>query len=218
MTTIAKEELAYCTGASALNRSAVYGLASRLFRHEPSADLLHYLMKPELKKTFDLIAPSLSESLMKMEDISVFLSELGIEYTRLFLGPGPHISPYGSVHHPGEERSQLWGQTTVDINLMMGILGLTPQAGNSLLPDHVSIELEFMQKLCAFEADAPAGGSEIGRIVDIQSMFLEDHLNEWLPVFCKKIDNADPVLFYQGVSELLRSFLESEMNREHHYS
>ena len=52
-------------------------------------------MKPELNKTFDLIAPSLSESLMKMEDISVFLSELGIEYTRLFLGPGPHISPYG---------------------------------------------------------------------------------------------------------------------------
>ena len=44
MTTIAKEELAYCTGASALNRSAVYGLASRLFRHEPSADLLHYLI------------------------------------------------------------------------------------------------------------------------------------------------------------------------------
>jgi len=88
--------------------------------------------------------------------------DLAVEFTRLFIGPGPHISPHESVNtetHDVKEAA-LWSAQTVKVKKFIEAAGLEYDDSFSGMPDHVTAELEFMQRLAAKEAEAWATPNE----------------------------------------------------------
>jgi len=82
----------------AKNRSNIYGLLASVYRQEVTSDLIQQIKDPQfLGVLSDLGTEGLDTFLQKPEN--ELLEDLAVEYTRLFLGPGKHISPHESVHH-----------------------------------------------------------------------------------------------------------------------
>ena len=68
-----------------------------------------------------------------------------------------------------------------------------------LLPDHVSVELDFLGELCRREAeDAPRGAS---RWREAQVSFLRRHVLPWLPRFVRRLVSSSPRGFYRWPAE-----------------
>jgi TorA maturation chaperone TorD len=82
------------------------------------------------------------------EDFLIFsedrlLSELSLEYTRLFVGPGKHVSPYESVH--ASDSGSLRDEAASTVQRIVESAGIEFQADYHGMPDHIRVELEFMQ-------------------------------------------------------------------------
>jgi TorA maturation chaperone TorD len=80
------------------------------------------------------------------------------------------------------------------------------------LPDHISVELEFMAKLAREESSAWAQG-DIATARDSvarQSEFAKNHLQEWVPAFCRKVRERAFTQFYSEIAGLLADLVERE--------
>ena len=75
-------------------------------------------------------------------------------------------------------------------------------------PDHVSIQLEFMQLLCLKETEADEDGLE--SFARAQLDFLDRHIISWLPISVGKIVQRDKGDFYTLVLTTMWEFLEKD--------
>lgn len=92
-----------------------------------------------------IIGIHLEEDLTCLNEAKL-LEDLAIEYSRLFIGPGRHISPHESVHLKEEGgRGLLWGEAAVKVKKFIEFSGLHYKPEYSGMPGHISVELEFMQ-------------------------------------------------------------------------
>ena len=59
--------------------------------------------------------------------------------------------------------------------------------------DHASVQLEYMSFLCGREADTLEDDSsgDFERVAERQKRFIETHLTNWFPEFCKKVEESD---------------------------
>ena len=142
------------------------------------------------------------------------LSELAADYTCVFIGPRPRVSPYGSVHHPDDlKKGRLWGDTTVWVKRFMADHGveLTGEKYDGI-PDHVGHLLEFLSMLLDGEAVAlDAGDRERAtRLSQSRQLFLQKQLGRWIPEFCKKVEERATSGFYRGVANLTAELLAEE--------
>ncbi len=191
----------------AMERSDLYGLLAAVFRREPTAALLRELARPELSS-------ALGQAGLKLEAVAPDgpddepLEDLAVEYARLFIGPGKHIPPYESVYVD----NSLATRTTDEIARFIEGHGFAYRPEYHGLPDHVSVELEFMQGLAREEAGAWERGelAAAGTQAEIQVRFIEEHLLRWLPAFCADIVDNTKQSFYREFAVLLREFVESE--------
>jgi TorA maturation chaperone TorD len=198
------------------HRSNIYGLLALIYRREVTPDLLCQVKDPRFLGVFtDLGVEGIEAFLQSSEE--KLIEDLTVEYARLFLGPGKHISPHESVHHQREDGDwgTLWGATTVEVKKFIEATGLEYEPDYKGMPDHVSVEFEFMAALARREAQAWAESDEaIARsCVAMQKMFLEEHLIQWIPDFCENVIQLAELPFYHAVAELTRSFIEFE-NKE----
>jgi len=141
--------------AVARQRSNIYGLLASVYRQEVNADLLHQVKDPQfLGVLSDLGIQLTSDFLQKPEE--ELLDDLEVEFAGLFLGPGGHISPHESVHHQrdGVESGMLWGEATAEVKKFIESAGLDYDPEYTGLPDHISVELEFMEALARHEEQA----------------------------------------------------------------
>ena len=120
------------------------------------------------------------------------LGELAVEFCRLFVGPRGHMPPVESVAL-GEGR--FWGDSTVAALAFYQSSGVAAPDDFRLLPDHVSVELDFVAML------ETQGRREEARA------FARGHLLRWLPAFVRHIDERAALAFYRvwavGLLELL---------------
>lgn len=198
------------------HRSNIYGLLALIYRREVTPDLLHKVKDPRFLGVFtDLGVEGIEAFLQSSEE--KLIEDLTVEYARLFLGPGKHISPHESVHHQREDGDwgTLWGATTVEVKKFIEATGLEYEPDYKGMPDHVSVEFEFMAALARREAQAWAESDEAIAMscTAMQKMFLEDHLIQWIPDFCENVIQLAELPFYHAVAELTRSFIEFE-NKE----
>jgi len=147
--------------------------------------------------------------------------ELARAYTRLLVIPGPeHVPPYGSVYLDGpagppgtwQGRPTLWGPSSVAVAQAYREAGLAVASGGPQVPDHLGLELQFMQHLCTCEA-AALGRGEVAEAATWrarQVAFLRDHLLPWALTFCVHVEASGAHLFYRLVARLTGAFLESE--------
>jgi TorA maturation chaperone TorD len=197
--------------AVARQRSNIYGLLASVYRQEVNADLLHQVKDPQfLGVLSDLGIQLTSDFLQKPEE--ELLDDLAVEFAGLFLGPGGHISPHESVHHQrdGVESGMLWGEATAEVKKFIESAGLDYDPEYTGLPDHISVELEFMEALARHEEQAWSedDDEEAFRCLDMERRFLDEHLSRWVPAFCDKVMAAAELSFYRELAGLTKRFIE----------
>ncbi len=195
----------------ASQRANVYGLLAMLYRQELTPDLLEEIRSPELLDLLSQWGGELEDDFLGRPE-GELLEEMAVEYARLFLGPGRHISPHESVHHEREDGQwgQLWGPATVEVKKSIEGTGLRYETGYRGLPDHISVQLEFLEALTRREENAWTKGDEEGaqRCLDMERRFLDEHLIRWVPAFCDKVITAAELSFYRTLASVTKRFIE----------
>ncbi len=199
----------------ATSRSNCYGLLALVFRGPATSQLLAELRSGPLADVFSELGCEMDKYLAgELEDVKECLAE---EYTSTFVGPAAHASLYASVYHDGE--GQLWGDSTVRVRRFIEATGLSLDDNWESIPDHIAIEFELMQRLCAHEAqlqsrfvsEARASREDIskqlGQCLEVEEQFLLDHLHVWVGPFCKRVLEISSSLFYQEIAKLAESIV-----------
>jgi TorA maturation chaperone TorD len=183
-----------------LARTALYNFFARVFGEPPTPDLL-----AALQEMFPNLTPV------------VTLETLQQEYTSLLVGPGDHYAPpYASIYlHPSQNgKAYLWGPEASAVEELYRAAGLEIAPGQSRVPDHLALELQFLHHLCACEANSDIHGQpeETAHWRRQQQTFLQEHLLPWLPRFVEKLKQAQPRPFYGAVGEIVLGFLQTELD------
>lgn len=194
-------------------RSNIYNFLSLLYAREPSQELIDEILKPDFVDILSGIGVEFNDEIIKAPREKL-TEDLIVEYTRLFLGPGPHISPHESVYVGGyRDRDPkiglLWGNATAEVKDMAENLGFTYREDYHGIPDHLAVELELMGSLAAREYDMLINGNaeEAYKCLLQEKRFLTEHLSRWIGVFCGQvIENARHV-FYREMAHLTRDYV-----------
>ena len=200
--------------AVAKNRSDIYGMLASVYRQEVTSDLIQQIKDPQFLGVLpDLGTEGLDAFLQKPEN--ELLGDLAVEYARLFLGPGKHVSPHESVHHKREDGQwgKLWGASTAEVKQFIEATGLGYSDDFKGLPDHITVEFEFMQQLTLREEQAwkEEDSDKAVACRQVENKFIEEHLIRWIPNFCDKVIQEAELPFYRSLASLTRSFIEFEM-------
>ena len=196
----------------ARQRSNIYGLLAAIYREEVTPALLRHLRDPQFRGALSGLGVDLEDEFFRLPE-EKFIEDLALEYTRLFLGPGRHISPHESVHLREEEGGGLlWGEATVKIKRFIESSGLEYKSDYHGMPDHISVELEFMQQLTKREAKAWGDNdpASVPCCLKIEKGFMDEHFLRWIPLFCEKVIKDAELPFYREVAKLTNGFLEFE--------
>ena len=190
----------------AAERSRIYGLLAHVYYHEPTARFLKSFMDPAFLGTLEEIGIDLGEYFhgRSMDEI---VEELAVEYTRLFLGPGKHIYPYESAYR--DEEDSRGRDAGAEVRSLIQASGLNYAPDYRDAPDHVSIQLEFMEKLTEAEDRAwqeDDADTAIGHL-ETERRFLRDHLSIWVPEFSERVAADARNSFYREMAVLTRAFV-----------
>jgi TorA maturation chaperone TorD len=200
----------------AKQRSLIYGLLSEVYMNEVSRDLLEQI------KASGLLGIISEGDSYEMDhyfqgDMNELLEELACEYSRLFIGPGKHISPHESVHHQldGGDWGKLWGASTVAVQNFVKSAGMTYQDEFKGVPDHIAVEFEFMKQLTIQEKEARDSNNneQLEYFLSMEKKFLQDHISTWVPIFCDKVLEIVEHAFYKEIVHLTKEFIEFELHR-----
>ncbi len=134
--------------------------------------------------------------------------ELAVEYAKLFIGPYElKAPPYGSIYL--DQGRRVMGDSTMEVRKMFEEAGLSIDDNFKDLPDHISVELEFMYYLIHKEVEA-LENSEIDKALSLketQQVFLNRFLKQWVPRFCAKMKEGTENEFYSALADCVLSFL-----------
>ena len=198
--------------AGARMRSNIYGFLSSMFREEISAERLRQIKNPVIKEV--LSEMGVQYDIFAKKDQDKLLEDLAVEYARLFIGPDKHISPHESIHHQRDDGDwgAHWGGSTVDVKKFIETAGLEYKQQYFGMPDHVSVELEFMQEAAGREAQAIEEKDWEGALYcqKMEKKFICDHLIKWIPKFCDKIISQAEISFYGDLADVTKKFITLE--------
>ncbi len=192
---------------TAENRSYYYGFLSTVYLQEPSREFIKSLRESNFLDVLNKSDLRFDKTINN--DVSdKHINNLVLEYTRLFIGPGKHISPYESVYRDNE--NALWSETTVEVKNFIESSGLEYSYNWSGLPDHIGVELEFMQRLTCHEKEAWSREDKETaiRCLEFEKKFVDEHLSQWVPIFCNKVKEETQTAFYREIAELTRQFID----------
>ncbi len=198
-----REDLAEKT----IERSNVYGFLALVFRQEPTAALLHEIKSAQFSDALASAGVNLGEAFFASPNEEL-LDDLAVEYTRLFIGPGRHVPPSEGAQREGA----LWGKATSRVASFVENCGFGYVPQFSDLPDHISVELEFMQEITKREAKAwkQEDRAAARHWLRIERKFIGEHLARWAPLFCEKVAQEAECSFYREMAVLTDSFIQRE--------
>lgn len=79
------------------------------------------------------------------------------------------------------------------------------------LPDHVTVELEFLQVLAFAEGMARARDTDVASFLRAQRDFIERHPGRWWPMLQRKIGTYRPSRFYEQLAALTGAVLAADL-------
>ena len=191
-----------------MERSGLYGLLASVYRAKPSAEILRRLGEPAMRE--GLAAAGVSTDIFTAPEPQL-LKELAEEYTRLFVGPGKHLPPYQSVHLEGSG-GDLWGADTSAVKRFIEQAGFDYAESFHGLPDHISVELDFLAQLTRLEAETWRNNDadRAYNCLKFQQEFMERHLGRWIPAFCTKVVERTEQALYREMAALTADFIAAE--------
>lgn len=186
-------------------RAALYELFSALFLEEPDEEFLLSLREAgdELEEA------GVDTSKVVYDDVTdEAVRDLAVEYCAIFVGPGKHFSPYGSIFL---EEGFLHGETTNAVKDFYGEEGVEMVGERGELPDHLGMELGFMAEMARREAEVERGDDGgAHRLRQRQWEFLDRFLIDWGPDFCETVAAFTNEGFYEELFELAARFLKKD--------
>jgi TorA maturation chaperone TorD len=188
-------------------RSSIYGFLALVYLQEPSFEFIKWFKNSNISDALKELRIKFDRKIQNMDEKKL-LEELVLEYNRLFLGPGKHISLYESVWR--DKEGLLWSATTSEVKRFIQSLGLEYRSDWTDIPDHIGAELEFMQKLTKGERGAwKRNNKETAlRCLNFEKKFIDEHLSQWVPIFCKKVIKESHVSFYREIAKSTNIFIE----------
>lgn len=196
-------------------RAKTYALLSRLFAKEADQQLLETMRamrfpastgNSKLDEGHRLIVGQLS-TLWENS-----LSELAIDYTRVFLGGGidgySAAYPFESVYT--SSRRLLMQDARDEVLALYRSEGFDKVQSWTEGEDHIALELEYMQRLAERTQEAIICGDEdeAFRLAEVQMAFLRDHLAGWTPMLTDDIMRFAQTRLYRGLAFATEGFLE----------
>jgi TorA maturation chaperone TorD len=139
-------------------------------------------------------------------------TDILIDYSALFIGPLELLAPpYGSCYLEGSRT--VMGDSTVDAVRHYRKAGVEMDPDQKDMPDHISVELEFMYFLITKEIEAyrNANKEEALRHLNTQSAFIKQHLGAWTPKFVKDLKDGAKNQFYKNLADCTLSFILADM-------
>lgn len=201
-------------------RSNIYSFLSTIYHKELTKSLLKQIKDSQFLKVLSDMEIKLENDFLHTSEDKL-LEDLAVEHTRLFLGPGRHISPHESVHHERDDGDwgKLWGASTVEVKKFIESAGLEYKSEYSGLPDHISVELEFMRELTMRESKAWEEKDKDSALycLKIEKKFIDEHLIKWIPAFCDKVMSQAELSFYREMAKVTKHFIEFEKNEINKY-
>lgn len=198
---------------TARHRCDIYGFLVGMFREELNGEqikkmidsgVLNLLVESGAKIDFDFFNKPVKE----VEEA------LAIEYTALFIGPGKHINPYESIYVPDStgKVGYYWGECTSDMKNWVEHYGLKISDKFESIPDHISIELEFMQKVVEQERLAWERNDKetAERCIKVEKEFFSKHISKWVPEFLDRVIETAKLDFYREVASVGKDFILGE--------
>jgi len=189
------------------SRQGLYRFFGRLLSREIDQQLLDELRTPAFAAAMTGLGIRLDE--LTHDDDSI-LEQLAIEFTRLFLGPGKHVSPHESVQIG--QNGILNDATTVQVSRFIEVAGYQFKTDSKRYPDHICSEFEFMEALISKQAEALADGDleETETSQMLQDEFIQRHLVHWVPQFCDEIEQSAKLPLYKAVGRAVSAFIKME--------
>ena len=196
-------------------RSKTYALLSRLYAKEADEELL------ETMRLMRFPASTGSEKLDEGHRLIVgqlstlwenSLSELAIDYARVFLGGG--IDGY-SAAYPFESvytspRRLLMQDARDEVLSLYRSEGFDKAQNWTEGEDHISLEFEYLQRLAGRTKEALDQGNEgeAFRLTEVQLAFLRDHIVSWVPMLTDDMLRFAQTRLYRGLALITEGFLE----------
>lgn len=169
-----------------------------------------FCLKNRLKQINSPALPYADNMISEMDSRPIDL--LVVEYTRLFIGPfSLPAPPYGSVYI--EKERKVMGDSTMDALKRYQQFDLDLASGLKEVPDHITIELEFMYFLISKEIESILSSDpELSQVyLTAQTSFLTDHLNGWIPDFTKNMITHSGIEFYRSLAKMTKIFVSEDL-------
>ncbi|MCK5552001.1 MAG: molecular chaperone TorD family protein [Deltaproteobacteria bacterium] len=158
------------------------------------------------------VCPEAAPFPLKMIDALTKYSneDLSVEYAKLFVGPFElKAPPYGSVYL--DKGGRVMGDSTMEVIKAYQEQGLSIDDEFKEVPDHISVELEFMYYLIHKEVEALKKGDKKKALkwIEPQEAFFSTFLRPWVPAFCAKIKEETNNEFYGALSGCVLTFVDN---------
>lgn len=147
------------------------------------------------------------------EQVTKVFRNMGIEYTRLFIGPRRlPAPPYASVYT--SPNKMMMQEETIDVRKMYLENGFRMLKLNQEPDDHVGAEMEFIFVMStkAIEAMRHDNREELLKSIETQLNFLSNHLLKWIPNFCKDIMEDSTNLFWYNIAAFFQEFINVDVD------
>ncbi len=137
-------------------------------------------------------------------------NDFSAEYIRLFdvgIGGGkPPCTLYGGEY---PERPRL--DVMEELVRFYGFFGLQLPEQDRELPDHITVEFEFMHYLAFREALALEAGNDPASYRRAQADFIRRHPGAWVPVMRQKLAVEKPIPFFATLVDLTAQILRADL-------
>lgn len=200
-------------------REIIYRLLASLYREGPVLEMLQVLGQEgtlaklaaeEAQEEVRIGCRLMHQELVAhMADLEGYRQKLEEDYYRLFVGPG-HLEapPWESVYRSPDRL--LFGEETLAVREFYRSFGLVTKNLYREPDDHLGLELEFMAWLCAETIKNLAEGGEGTRYLQGQRRFLQEHLLQWVPDFCRDVTGHAKTDFFRGLGQFTRGFIQQD--------
>jgi putative dimethyl sulfoxide reductase chaperone len=198
-------------------RVATYGMLARLYRKEVDQSFLDEMRAMRYPQNTGNENVDTGYRMFHHYLCNVWertLSELAIDYARVFLGSGMNsysaAYPIESVHT--SPRRLLMQDSRDEVLAIYRSAGIVKSDTWREGEDHIAVELEFMQILSqrAIEALADDDEDKAVNILMTSYNFLMDHLFNWVPMLVTEMQKFSATEFYQALAYLTMGFIETD--------
>lgn len=221
-----------------LEKTGLYRFFSQLFAASPSPWLIQDIVEYNLLTTAYHFHETFGEPRRLEDDGWVRVADvIAVEFTCLFSAPGEHyIPPYESFYidelhieqaedpgcritFPGGSWKGFIGQRSAsEVRILYETAGLEMNPEFHDLPDHISVELDFLAHLTSRQTDALEQGllEVTTGYASQEEDFRHSHLDRWCSIFLERVISNPISHFYRQIAIGLDGFLTRALSDRAH--